>query len=198
MTNVQNHIGKLQIGKLIILSAPSGSGKTTIVKSLLTKDFNLEFSISATTRSIRGDEKHGVDYYFLSPDEFREKISSNELLEWEEVYTNKYYGTLKSEVERITAQGKNVVFDVDVIGGLNIKRMFPNNSIAIFIQPPSLEVLKSRLITRAIDEPEVIIQRLNKAKEELNYAKYFDYIVVNNDLQTAISETEKLLKDFLE
>ncbi len=186
------------IGKLIIFSAPSGSGKTTIVKSLLAKNFNLEFSISATTRSIRGTEKHGIDYYFLSPDEFREKISANELLEWEEVYTNKYYGTLKSEVERITSKGKNVVFDVDVIGGLNIKKMFPNNSIAIFIQPPSIEVLKSRLIARGIDAPEVIKQRLNKAEEELTYAPKFDYIVVNNDLQTAINETEKLLKDFLE
>lgn len=192
MTNTQPCIGKL-----IILSAPSGSGKTTIVKSLLAKDFNLEFSISATTRSIRGSEKHGIDYYFLSPDEFREKISANELLEWEEVYTNKYYGTLKSEVERITSKGKNVVFDVDVIGGLNIKKMFPNNSIAIFIQPPSIEVLKSRLIARGIDAPEVITQRLNKAEEELTYAPKFDHIVVNNDLQTAINETEKLLKDFL-
>ncbi len=192
MTNTQPCIGKL-----IILSAPSGSGKTTIVKSLLAKNFNLEFSISATTRSIRGTEKHGIDYYFLSPDKFREKISANELLEWEEVYTNKYYGTLKSEVERITSKGKNVVFDVDVIGGLNIKKMFPNNSIAIFIQPPSIEVLKSRLIARGIDAPEVITQRLNKAEEELTYAPKFDHIVVNNDLQTAINETEKLLKDFL-
>lgn len=186
------------IGKLIIFSAPSGSGKTTIVKSLLTKDFNLEFSISATTRSIRGTEKDGVDYYFLSPDAFREKISANELLEWEEVYTNKYYGTLKSEVDRITSKGKNVVFDVDVIGGLNIKKMFPTNSIAIFIQPPSIEVLKSRLIARGIDAPEVIAQRLNKAEEELSYAQRFDHIVINNDLQTAINETEKLLKHFLQ
>lgn len=193
MTNAQLHIGKL-----IIFSAPSGSGKTTIVKSLLTKNFNLEFSISATTRSIRGTEKHGIDYYFLSPDEFREKINTNELLEWEEVYTNKYYGTLKSEVERITSKGKNVVFDVDVIGGLNIKKMFPNNSIAIFIQPPSIEVLKTRLIARGMDAPEVITQRLDKAVEELTYAKNFDHIVVNNDLQTAINETEKLLKAFLE
>lgn len=193
MTNAQTCIGKL-----IIFSAPSGSGKTTIVKSLLSKNFNLEFSISATTRSIRGNEKDGVDYYFLSPDEFREKINTNELLEWEEVYTNKYYGTLKSEIKRITSKGKNVVFDVDVIGGLNIKKMFPNDSIAIFIQPPSIEVLKTRLIARGMDAPEVILQRLDKAEEELSYAKEFDYIVINNDLQTAINETEKLLKDFLD
>ncbi|SMO74304.1 guanylate kinase [Saccharicrinis carchari] len=185
-------------GKLIIFSAPSGSGKTTIVKSLLTKNFNLEFSISATTRAPRGQEKHGVDYYFLQPDEFRAKINANELLEWEEVYADKYYGTLKSEVERITKQGKNVVFDVDVVGGLNIKKMFPQNSLAIFIQPPSIAALKTRLICRGIDTPDVITQRLNKAEEELQYAKKFDHIVVNNDLQTAIDEAAHLLTDFLQ
>ncbi len=126
-------------GKLIIFSAPSGSGKTTIVQNLLQKDFNMEFSISATTRNPRGEEKNGIDYYFLKPDEFRTKIKNDELLEWEEVYTDKYYGTLKSEVERITSKGNNIVFDVDVVGGLNIKKMYGSEAIAIFIQAPSIE-----------------------------------------------------------
>ncbi len=184
-------------GKLIIFSAPSGSGKTTIVKNLITKNFNMEFSISATTRSPRGTEKHGNDYYFLSPDEFRTKINDQELLEWEEVYTDKYYGTLKSEVERITNDGNNIVFDVDVVGGLNIKKMYGCKAISIFVQPPSIEELKNRLIARGTDTPEVITQRLNKAEEELSYANDFDHIVVNNNLDTAIEETEKLLNSFL-
>ncbi len=184
-------------GKLIIFSAPSGSGKTTIVKDLLNKEYQMEFSISATTRAPRGKEKHGVDYYFLSPDEFREKIKQDELLEWEEVYTDKYYGTLKSEVERITSKGNNIVFDVDVVGGLNIKKMYGERAVAIFIQAPSLEELKSRLTGRGTDSPEVIQQRLDKAEEELTYAKDFDHIVVNNDLDTAIADTEKILQEFL-
>ena len=184
-------------GKLIIFSAPSGSGKTTIVRNLLDKDFHMEFSISATTRAPRGTEKDGVDYYFLRPDEFRNKIDNDELLEWEEVYTDKYYGTLKSEVERITSKGNNIVFDVDVVGGLNIKKMYADQAIAIFVQPPSIEELKNRLITRGTDSEEVIQQRLNKAEEELTYANDFDYIVVNNHLEKAIAKTEKLLNDFL-
>ncbi len=184
-------------GKLIIFSAPSGSGKTTIVKHLLTQDFKMEFSISATTRDPRGEEKNGVDYYFLSPDEFRTRISADELLEWEEVYTDKYYGTLKSEVERITSKGNNIVFDVDVVGGLNIKKMYGDQAIAIFIQPPSIQELEQRLIGRGTDTPETIAQRLAKAEQELEYAKGFDYVVVNDNLEDAISETENLLKNFL-
>ncbi|MCW3804685.1 guanylate kinase [Plebeiibacterium marinum] len=184
-------------GKLIIFSAPSGSGKTTIVKSLLDKDFNLEFSISATTRSPRGEEKHGNDYYFLSPDEFRQKISLGELLEWEEVYTDKYYGTLKSEVERITSKGNNIIFDVDVVGGLNIKKMYGDRAVSIFIQPPSIEELEKRLTGRGTDTKETIKQRLNKAEEEISYAKDFDQIVVNDNLEKAIKETENILNSFL-
>ncbi len=184
-------------GKLIIFSAPSGSGKTTIVQNLLKKNFSMEFSISATTRSPRGEEVNGVDYYFLTPDEFRDKIKKEELLEWEEVYTDKYYGTLKSEVERITSKGNNIVFDVDVVGGLNIKKMYGNEAIAIFIQAPSIEELKNRLTSRGTDTPDVIQQRLDKAQEEMSYAKSFDFIVVNNDLEVAISETENILTHFL-
>lgn len=184
-------------GKLIIFSAPSGSGKTTIVKNLLAKDFNMEFSISATTRAPRGKEKHGTDYYFLSPDEFRNKINANELLEWEEVYTDKYYGTLKSEVDRITSKGNNIVFDVDVVGGLNIKQMYGDQAIAIFIKPPSIEELKNRLNSRGTDSVEVIQQRLDKAEEELAYADDFDHIIVNEVLDTAVLETENLLTRFI-
>lgn len=184
-------------GKLIIFSAPSGSGKTTIVKNLLHKDFNMEFSISATTRAPRGEEKHGVDYYFLSPEEFRNKIKAGELLEWEEVYKDKYYGTLKSEVERITNKGSNVVFDVDVIGGLNIKKMYGNRAIAIFVKAPSIEALKTRLNIRGTDSEEVIQQRLDKAEKELSYADGFDHIVINEELSSAIKETEKILTEFI-
>ncbi len=184
-------------GKLIIFSAPSGTGKTTIVKHLLTKDFNMEFSISATTRTPRGQEKNGIDYYFLTPDEFRKKINADELLEWEEVYTDKYYGTLKSEVERITSKGNNIVFDVDVVGGLNIKKMYGDQAIAIFIKPPSVEELKNRLLIRGTDSMEVIQQRLDKAEEEISYANGFDEIIVNDKLENAINEVETVLSNFL-
>ncbi|WP_430935350.1 MULTISPECIES: guanylate kinase [unclassified Saccharicrinis] len=184
-------------GKLIIFSAPSGSGKTTIVKNLLEKDFKMEFSISATTRAPRVNEKHGVDYYFLTPEEFRSKINDDDLLEWEEVYNDKYYGTLKSEVERITSKGNNVVFDVDVVGGLNIKKMYGNRAIAIFVKPPSIKELKKRLEIRGTDSEEVIAQRINKAEEELSYANNFDHIVVNSNLDLAIEQTEKILYNFL-
>ena len=157
----------------------------------------MEFSISATTRAPRGQEKNGKDYYFLTPDEFKRSIKKEELLEWEEVYTDKFYGTLKSEVERITSKGNNIVFDVDVVGGLNIKKMYGEKAIAIFIKPPSIEELKRRLIGRSTDSDEVIQQRLNKAEEELKYAKGFDHVVINNDLETAIKETEVLLTSFL-
>ncbi|MCW3785405.1 guanylate kinase [Plebeiibacterium sediminum] len=184
-------------GKLIIFSAPSGTGKTTIVKHLLQKDFNMEFSISATTRDPRGQEKHGIDYYFLTPDEFRTRIDAGDLLEWEEVYTDKYYGTLKSEVERITSQGNNIVFDVDVVGGLNIKKMYGEQAIAIFIKPPSVQELKNRLLIRGTDSLDVIQQRLDKAEKEISYADGFDHIIVNDKLEQAISEVETVLSDFL-
>jgi len=184
-------------GKLIIFSAPSGSGKTTIVKYLLQKGFNMEFSISATSRLPRGSEQNGVDYYFLSADEFRRRIQNNEFLEWEEVYTDTYYGTLLSEVERITAQGKNIVFDVDVVGGVNIKKKFGNRALAMFIQPPSIEELQRRLEGRATDTPEKIAMRVAKASQELTYAPQFDVVIVNDHLETAQQEAETTLSQFL-
>lgn len=193
-TTVNKHRNK---GKLVIFSAPSGSGKSTIVQALLEKGFNLEFSISATSRAPRGEEKHGVEYYFLSPDEFRNKINQDAFLEWEEVYTDTYYGTLRSEVERITGKGCNIVFDVDVVGGVNIKKMYGNEALSIFIQPPSIEELKKRLEGRGTDSAEKIAQRVGKAEEEMTYAPQFDKIVVNDDLQSAIDETAALLTDFL-
>jgi len=193
-TTVNKHRNK---GKLVIFSAPSGSGKSTIVQALLDKEFNLEFSISATSRAPRGDEKHGVEYYFLSPDEFRQKIDQEDFLEWEEVYTDTYYGTLRSEVERITNKGFNVVFDVDVVGGVNIKKMYGDEALSLFIQPPSIEELEKRLRGRGTDSDEKITQRIGKAEEEMTYAPQFDKIVVNDDLQTTIDTTTSLLKEFL-
>ena len=193
-TTVNKHRNK---GKLVIFSAPSGSGKSTIVQALLEKRFDLEFSISATSRAPRGEEKHGVEYYFLSPDEFRQKIDQVGFLEWEEVYTDTYYGTLRSEVERITDKGCNVVFDVDVVGGVNIKKMYGDQALSLFIQPPSVEELEKRLRGRGTDSDEKIAQRIGKAEEELTYASQFDKVVVNDDLQTAIDETASLLTEFL-
>lgn len=184
-------------GKLIIFSAPSGSGKTTIVKHLLGKGYNLEFSVSATSRKPRGQEVDGKDYYFLSPEDFRKKINEGAFLEWEEVYTDNYYGTLKSEVERITALGKNVVFDVDVVGGVNIKSYYGDRALAIFVQPPSIDALKKRLISRGTDSLETIQKRLDKAEYELSFANKFDVIIVNDDLSMAQKETEKKLDSFL-
>nr|WP_319399406.1 guanylate kinase [uncultured Carboxylicivirga sp.] len=184
-------------GKLLIFSAPSGSGKSTIVQALLKKNFNLEFSISATSRAPRGEEQHGCEYYFLTPDEFRNKISEDAFLEWEEVYTDTYYGTLRSEVERITNAGNNVVFDVDVVGGVNIKKEFNDTALSIFVQPPSIEVLEQRLIGRATDTPEKIKERLAKAEYELGFASQFDEVVVNDNLEHAIQQTEELLTNFL-
>ena len=193
-TTVNKHRNK---GKLVIFSAPSGSGKSTIVQALLEKGFNLEFSISATSRAPRGEEKHGVEYYFLSPDEFRKKIDQEAFLEWEEVYTDTYYGTLRSEVERITDKGCNVVFDVDVVGGVNIKKMYGDEALSLFIQPPSVEELEKRLRGRGTDSDEKIAERIGKAEAEMTYAPQFDKIVVNDDLQTAINNTASLLKEFL-
>jgi len=184
-------------GKLIIFSAPSGAGKSTLVKHLLEKGFDLEFSISATSRLPRGSERHGEDYYFISADEFRNKIARDEFLEFEEVYEGCFYGTLKSEVERITSQGKNIIFDVDVIGGLNVKKQYGNKALAVFVAPPSVEVLEKRLKNRATDSAEKIAERINKAEYEMTFAPQFDKIVVNDNLETAQKEVEEIIREFL-
>lgn len=185
-------------GKLFIFSAPSGSGKTTIVKRLLKDEaLNLCFSISATSRQARHTEKHERDYYFLSPEEFRTKVAEDAFLEWEEVYTDKYYGTLKAEVERLLNEGKNVVFDVDVVGGLNIKKYFAEKALAIFVQPPSVEELQRRLTGRATDDEATIKNRIDKAEYELSFADKFDVIVINDILEDAIEEARNLVKEFI-
>jgi guanylate kinase len=183
-------------GKLIIFSAPSGAGKTTIVKHLLGLDLNLAFSISATSRGMRHTETNGKDYYFLSSDEFRSKIENDEFLEWEEVYAGTYYGTLKSEIERIRANGQNVIFDVDVVGGCNIKKYYGADALAVFVQPPSVEELRKRLISRSTDSPEVIAKRVAKAEYELTFANRFDCIIVNEDLEKAFKEAEECIRRF--
>lgn len=184
-------------GKLIIFSAPSGAGKTTIVRHLLEKGFDLEFSISATSREARHTETHGKDYYFLSPEDFAKKVENDEFLEWEEVYKGTSYGTLKSEVERIRNNGKNVIFDVDVIGGLNIKKYFGDEALAVFVQPPSVEELRKRLTARSTESDDKIAMRVAKAEHELSFAPQFDVIIVNDDLEKAFEEAEKVLVDFL-
>lgn len=184
-------------GKLVIFSAPSGAGKTTIVKRLLEKNFNLEFSVSATSREARKNEIDGKDYYFLTQYEFQQKVDNNEFLEWEEVYLGTSYGTLKSEVERIRNLGKNVIFDVDVVGGLNIKKFYGDEALAIFVQPPSVEELEKRLRFRSTETEEKIKVRLAKAKHELSYAQQFDMIIVNDDLEKAVKEAEETIRDFL-
>lgn len=184
-------------GKLIIFSAPSGSGKSTIINYLLTQHLNLAFSISATSRAPRGSERDGVEYYFLTPDEFRRRIAAGDFLEYEEVYADKFYGTLKSEVERLTTAGKNVLFDVDVVGGLNIKRFYGERALSVFIQPPSLAELRRRLEHRATDAPEVIESRLAKAEYELSFAPKFDRIVVNDELERACQEVLSVVRNFL-
>ena len=184
-------------GKLIIFSAPSGSGKTSIVQNLLKKDLNLEFSISATSRPQRENEVDGKDYYFLTADDFKVKIENGEFVEWEEVYENRFYGTLKTELERIWLQGKHVIFDVDVIGGLNIKNKFLDRALSIFIMPPSIEELEKRLILRSTDSNEDIETRLGKANEELSYADRFDVIIINDKLEKAVKKTETTIKKFI-
>lgn len=185
-------------GKLIIFSAPSGAGKSTIVQHLLTRKLNLEFSISATSRAPRGVEKHGIDYYYLTPDEFRQKIDNQEFLEYEEVYDNCFYGTLRSEIDRITSQGKNIVFDVDVVGGLNIKKEFGDRALAVFISPPSIEILHKRLVGRGTDSPEMIEKRIGKAEFEMSFAPQFDVVVVNDDLNKSKAEAEEIIRKFVE
>jgi len=186
-----------QTGKLIIFSAPSGAGKTTIVQYLLAKIPGLEFSISATTRKPRGDEKNGKDYYFISKEEFLHRIARKQFVEFEEVYTGTFYGTLRTEIERIWQNGNAVIFDIDVEGGLHLKRKYDGQALAIFVQPPSLEVLIERLTGRGTDSAEKLQERFIKAEKELNYAPEFDIILKNYDLQTACSEAEELVRDFL-
>ena len=187
----------MQEGKLIIFSAPSGAGKTTIVHHLLSKIPDLEFSISATTRAKRGDEVHGRDYYFISKEEFLHKIAKKEFVEFEEVYTGTFYGTLRSEIERIWSKGKHVIFDIDVEGGLHLKKKFGEQALAIFVQPPSLEVLIERLTGRGTDSAEKLAERIVKADKELKYADRFDVIQKNYDLETACSEAVELVSNFL-
>ena len=184
-------------GKLIIFSAPSGSGKTTIVKHLLEQNLDLEFSISATNRMKRLDEKNGKDYYFLSTKEFREKIENNEFVEWEEVYEGIYYGTLKAELERIWKKNHHVLFDVDVIGGLNLKKKFDKNALAVFVQAPSIQELEIRLRQRSSDNDESIKKRLEKAEQEMTYADQFDEILVNSSLKLAFDNARKIVRNFL-
>lgn len=185
-------------GKLIVFSAPSGSGKTTIVQHLLAqKDLNLAFSISATSREPRGEEKSGEHYYFMSFKEFKQHIKNDDFLEWEEVYRDNFYGTLKTEVERIWAEGKHVIFDIDVVGGLRIKKKFPNETLAVFVKPPSVDELKRRLKKRKTESEEKINMRIAKASIELATAPQFDYVIENNNLEVALQEAHKLVANFI-
>ena len=188
------------MGKLIIFSAPSGTGKSTIINWLMAehKELRLAFSISCTSRQPRGTEKNGVEYFFLSPEEFRLRIANGEFLEYEEVYANRFYGTLKSQVERQASEGQNVVFDVDVKGGCNIKQHYGDRALSVFIQPPSVEELRRRLEARGTDAPEVIDQRIARAEYELGFASQFDRIVVNDNLDKAKSEAYDIIRSFLE
>lgn len=185
------------MAKLIIFSAPSGSGKSTIINYLLTQNLNLAFSCSATSRPPRGTEQHGVEYFFLSPDEFRRRIANDEFLEYEEVYQDRFYGTLKSQVEKQLAAGQNVIFDVDVVGGCNIKKFYGERALSVFIQPPSVEELRKRLVGRGTDAPEVIESRIAKAEYELSFAPKFDKVIVNDDLEQAKAEALKVITQFL-
>ncbi len=196
-TTNQQQTTNSSMKKVIIFSAPSGSGKTTLVKHCLQKFPQLQFSVSATTRDVRGDEVHGKDYYFLKPDEFRQLISENAFVEYEEVYTDKFYGTLKTEVERIWNDGKVVIFDVDVVGGINLKKNFGEQAMSIFICPPSIEELEKRLTSRATDDAETIKIRVAKSSEEMCHQKDFDKVVINNDLELAKKEIENLVENFI-
>jgi guanylate kinase len=186
-------------GKMLIVSAPSGSGKSTIVNWLMKEhpELRLYFSISCTSRAPRGEEKDGVEYFFLTPEAFKEKIANEEFLEYEEVYENRFYGTLKAQVERQREAGQNVVFDVDVKGGVNIKNHYGDEALSLFIQPPSVEELRRRLEHRGTDTPEAIEQRLAKAEYELTFAPQFDHVIVNDDLEKAKQETLRVVSDFL-
>lgn len=184
-------------GKCIIFSAPSGSGKSTIIQFLLSKGVPMEFSISATSRAPRGQEQDKVDYYFLSAQDFKNRVDAGEFLEWEEVYEGAYYGTLLSEVARIRNKGKNVIFDLDVVGGVNVKKHFGNEALAVFIQPPSIKALKERLIARNTDSEEKIRERIGKAEFELSFASKFDTVIINDDLEKAQQEAFNKVTSFL-
>lgn len=186
------------MGKLLIFSAPSGSGKSTIINYLLEQDLNLHFSISATSRPPRGKEQNGVEYYFLTPDDFKSKIETGEFLEYEEVYTDRFYGTLKAEVQRILDKGGNVIFDLDVAGGCNVKNYYGDQALSIFVEPPSIEELKCRLEKRGTDSPEVIQDRIAKAEYELSFASKFDVIIHNEDLDLAKAEAFDIVSNFLQ
>ncbi|MCF8230920.1 MAG: guanylate kinase [Bacteroidales bacterium] len=185
------------MNKLLIFSAPSGSGKTTIVNHLLKTFDTLSFSISATSREQRPGEVDGINYYFLTPDEFRQKIEENAFVEWEEVYPNQYYGTLKSELERIWAQNQHVIFDVDVVGGIKIKHLYPEQSLAVFVKPPSVEALEARLMSRKTESEEALKRRIAKAEQELKYQDQFDLLLINDDLQQAKQEAVEIAEKFL-
>lgn len=185
-------------GKIIVISAPSGTGKSTLISRIINDPcFNLRFSVSATSRKPRGEEKNGKDYYFITADEFRRRIAADEFVEWEEVYADTYYGTLVSEIKRITNEGANVIMDIDVKGGLNVKRRFGDNTICIFIMPPSIDELRKRLENRATDSPEKIEQRVAKAEEEIGYSQKFDCIIVNDVLDNAEKELRATISTFL-
>jgi guanylate kinase len=185
-------------GKLIIFSAPSGAGKTTIVQYLLKKIPKLEFSVSACSRPKRKEETYGVDYYFISVDEFKQKIKNNEFAEWEEVYKDNFYGTLKAEIERIRKKGHHIIFDMDVVGGLNLKKQFGDQALAVFVMPPSIEHLEKRLKSRETETPESIARRIGKAEVELQTAHQFDSIILNDTLEHAFQEAEKTVTAFIE
>lgn len=185
-------------GKFIVVSAPSGSGKTTLVKALLSENLPLSFSISATSREPRGDEVNGVDYYFLSAIEFKNYIKQEAFIEYEEVYPNKFYGSLKTEVERNWKSGKHVIFDIDVIGALNIKKKYPNQTLSIFINPPSINVLEERLRLRGTDRETALLERIQKANEEIKFSEKFDKSIINDDLKKSKKQIVKVVKDFID
>lgn len=186
------------MSKVIIFSAPSGSGKSTIIDYLMKQGLNLHFSISATSRPPRGQEKHGVEYFFLTPEEFRTHIENGDFLEYEEVYKDRYYGTLREQVDHQLERGENVVCDVDVLGGINIKQHYGKQALSVFIQPPSIEELRKRLVGRGTDSAEVIEDRIARAEFELSHASQFDAIVINDNLEEALKETTKIIKNFLQ
>lgn len=184
-------------GKIIIFSAPSGSGKTTLIKYILQQNLNLQFSVSATSRLPRKGEVDGIDYIFIKPEEFKIKIANNDFLEWQEVYKDKFYGSLKSSVEKMLKEGKNVLFDVDVQGGINIKKYFSHKALSIFIQPPSIEELQKRLELRGTDNSEIIAERVKKASYELNFIKDFDHTIINDNLEIAKKECLRVVSEFI-